>query len=909
MKKLKSLLATLAMLLCTISASAEDFSVGGIYYNITDSENLTVEVTYQGSSYSDYSNEYTENVVIPETVTYDSNTYSVTSIGDSAFYACRSLTSVTIPNSVTSIGNNTFFLCTNLTSITIPNSVTSIGGSAFGNCSCLTSVTIPDGVTSIGERAFLYCTSLTSVTIPNSVTSIGERAFLNCTSLTSVTIPDGVTSIGDRAFYNCSSLTSVTIPNSVTTIGSYAFRKCSNLTSIAIGNGVTHIESDAFYDCSSLTSIVVDSENNVYDSRENCNAIIETKSNILITGCVKTVLTNSVTGIGDYAFRGCSGLSTINIPASITSIGKYAFESCVNLTSVYLNATSHVKINSSSTFGSSLVFVPSDLFDTYKTMEYWSEIYKNGKLLSNTDKLDYDVNVTAKPTTSDLLSEIKEADLHKVINLKISGSINSYDIIVLNQNMPNLRSLDLTNAKIVACDHEYYTGHKTLNDVIGDYMFYGQSKYLEIKLPKTVESIGNNAFCNCSSLTSVTIGNSVTTIGSEAFYACRSLTSVTIPDGVTSIGDRAFYNCSSLTSVTIPNSVTSIGYYAFNLCTSLISVTIPDGVTSIGSYTFSDCSSLASVTIGNGVTSIGDYAFYNCSSLTSVHISDIAAWCNIKFGYYYSNYYSNPLCYAEHLYMNGKEITELIIPNNVITIGSYAFEYCSSLTSVTIGDGVTSIGDYAFYNCSSLTEIKCKAEAPPTTQDFVFYGIDKTIPLYVPKGSVLKYKAAANWKDFVIIREIAETETDVHLTITDCANGNVMLKVDEDKPYFTLKIEAETGWHIHSVTFNDGDVTAELSSDGEYTTPAIGTDSRLNIVYAQGSSSGNSVSDSKIKVWASGNNIIVDNAILNETINVYTLDGMKITSVNANSNRVEIPLTTGVVYIVKVADKVLKVAL
>lgn len=234
---------------------------------------------------------------------------------------------------------------------------------------------------------------------------------------------------------------------------------------------------------------------------------------------------------------------------------------------------------------------------------------------------------------------------------------------------------------------------------------------------------------------------------------------------------------------------------------------------------------------------------------------------------------------------------------------------CSSLTSTTIPNSVKSIGDGAFEACTSAKEITCRAETPPTTGTYVFEGIDKTIPLYVPKGSVLKYKAAANWKDFVIIREIAETETDVYLTITDCANGNVKLKVDEDKPYFTLKIEAETGWHVHSVTFNDGDVTAELSSDGEYTTPAIGTDSRLNIVYAQGSSSVNSVSDSKIKVWASGNNIIVDNAILNETINVYTLDGMKITSVNANSNRVEIPLTTGVVYIVKVADKVLKVAL
>ena len=157
MKKLKSMFATLAMLLCTISASAHDFEVDGIYYNITDSEKLTVEVIYLGSSPYYYSNEYTGSVVIPETVTYDSNTYYVTSIGYSAFDECSRLTSVTIPNSVTSIGN-----------------------SAFVYCSSLTSVTIPDGVTSIGDYAFTNCRNLTSVTIGNSVTSIGYYAFYGC---------------------------------------------------------------------------------------------------------------------------------------------------------------------------------------------------------------------------------------------------------------------------------------------------------------------------------------------------------------------------------------------------------------------------------------------------------------------------------------------------------------------------------------------------------------------------------------------------------------------------------------------------------------------------------------------------------------------------------------------------------
>ena len=283
----------------------------------------------------------------------------VTSIGDSAFFDCTSLTSVTIPDSVTSIGEYAFYNCTSLTSVTIPNSVTSIGEYAFYNCTSLTSVAIPDSVTSIGEYAFSHCTSLTSVTIPDSVTSIGRYAFYYCTSLTSVTIPDSVTSIGDGAFSYCESLTSVTIPDSVTSIGWHAFDGCTSLTGIwvaegnshyasdasgvlfnkdkttlvqcpgafaayTIPNSVTSIGADAFSYCRSLTSVTIpDSVTSIGES-----------SFYKCTSLTSVTIPDSVTSIGYKAFGSCESLTSVTIPDSVTSIGDGAFSCCTSLTSV-----------------------------------------------------------------------------------------------------------------------------------------------------------------------------------------------------------------------------------------------------------------------------------------------------------------------------------------------------------------------------------------------------------------------------------------------------------------------------------------------------------------------------------------------------------------------------------------------
>ena len=452
-----------------------------------------------------------------------------------------------------------------------------------------------------------------------TVIGIDYEAFDECTYLTSVSIPNSVKYILNEAFRLCSSLTSITIPNSVTSIGSRAFYGCSGLTSITIGNSVTSI-GGAFDGCTGLTSITVNSGNTKYDSRDNCNAIIEKSSNTLVMGCKNTTIPNSVTSIGSSAFYGCSGLTSITIPNSVTSIGSYAFSGCSGLTSVTIP-------NSVTSIGG-YAFKGTGWYNNQNNgilyLDNWLLGYKGDKPtgIINISEGTRGIASESFSDCSGLTSVTIPNDVTSIGESAFNGC-SGLTSITVNLGNTKYDSRDNCNAIIEKSSNTLVAGCKNTiipNSVtrIDNHAFSGCSGLTSITIPNSVTSIGDYSFSGCSGLTSITIPNSVTNIGNWAFSGCSGLTSITIPQSVTSIGYNAFSNCSGLTSITIPNSVTSIGESAFRNCSGLTSVTIPNSVTSIGNDAFYNCSGLTSITIPNSVTSIGGYAFYGCSSLTSI---------------------------------------------------------------------------------------------------------------------------------------------------------------------------------------------------------------------------------------------------------------------------------------------------
>ena len=406
---IKTTILLLALLLPAL-AMAYDFEVDGICYNINGNE---ATVTSKGLYYDMFFVGYSGSVVIPATVTHNGTTYPVTSIDEIAFYYCTNLTSIDIPNSITEIGNFTFGGCPKLANIVVES-----GNPRYdsrNNC---------NAIIETADNTLIY--GCKNTTIPNSVTTIGDYAFSGCHGLTSIDIPDSVTEIGYGAFYSCDSLTSIVIPNSVTSIGD-----------------------GAFYNCSGLTSIVVESGNPRYDSHNNCNAIIETASNTLIAGCKNTTIPNSVTAIGDLAFAGCDGLTSIDIPNSVTEINYFAFYQCFGLTDVYCYIADLSRVSTGYEpfylegydYSGRTLHVLQGTADAYRADENWYSSF--GQIVEDIFlgdvNRDLEVNIADVNVAIDMIlggnsstpaadvngdGEINIADINAVIDIILNGTLN-----------------------------------------------------------------------------------------------------------------------------------------------------------------------------------------------------------------------------------------------------------------------------------------------------------------------------------------------------------------------------------------------------------------------------------------------------------------------------------------------------
>lgn len=776
---MKHFAVTMVMLLCSIAASAHDFEVDGIYYNITSSTNLTVEVTYKGDYYYSYDEEYSGELEIPTAVFYNGQTYSVLSIGNRAFEECNTLTSVCLPSSVTNVGHYAFEHCSGLTSITLSEGVVTIGSYAFRGCKEINNINLPTSIESIGNYAFRGCIGLSCIVIPKNVTVIRGYTFYACSNLTSVSIPSNVAVIEESAFEDCNALAEIVLPASVASVGDYAFYGCSNLISITCeaenpptlqGNqvfggipstAVLYIPQSsltAYKDAgwggsfSSIEAIMPSGtcgDNLTWKLTDNGELVIEGVGKMMgyasaslvpwfdFAESVKSVvISDGVTEIGDRAFQNCSNLVTIDIPESMCRIGQDVLDG----TAWYNNQSDGV------------VYIDN-----------WLYGYKG--------EMPEDFDLSIKEGTKGIVDYAFEECVNLIV-VTISESVL----------------------------------------YIGDAAFIS-SGLVYASIPEGVISIGGGVFFGCSNLDNIAIPESVTKVGNETFTGtawykdqpcgilrlsdwvlgvkncgdCENCTkmdysNICILSGVKGVAEGFFYG--DYSSITIPESVIYLqraftnGSVSSIVCTALVP---PSGVdentfgrvkdtailyvpaSAIDAYKadkyWGEIANIKAIDFPVWTLTVDGELIIDGEGAMDNYMSECTPWSvydaiirDVIINEGITSVGNNAFAYCE-------ELKSVSLPNSLVLIGEGAFAECSKLKSIVIPENVETLASGAFYGCG-LSSITSKAVTPPVVADqFTFQNVNKSIPIYVPQGSVTAYETTDCWSDFANIQAMPVTIT------------------------------------------------------------------------------------------------------------------------------------------------------
>lgn len=727
--------------LLPLAANAEAVLVDNLWYKLDDVDHTAVVVASEGEPYAGA-------ITIDNSISFDNQNYMVVSIGESAFEGCDALTSVSLPLGIEKIEQGAFFGCCWLTSMSIPKGVKKIGLGAFSECTRLTYVIIPGSVTSIGQWAFDKCPSL---------------ARIDCEIQEPFEINENVFDTQD-ATYDVYSMATLVVPDGTkstyqSTAGWQKFTNIVEASNVGEGGKVGDVfkSGQIYYRIGENNTVSVTSGETKYTGHINIPEQV-----------TFNYITYNVTSVSGYSFQSCEELTSVSVPNGVTNIGIRAFYGCSSLASI--------------TIPSSVTQIGSGAF-------------------INCNKL---------------------ASVH-ITDLAVWCAIDFKDVYA--------------------------------NPLMNASLFLNDSKVENAVIPDGATTISNYAFSGYKGLTSVTIPNSVTSIGNNAFRACNGLTTITskinqpfaIGTEVFSSNDKDIYSTAMLIvpAGKKPTYQDTDGWMKFtniveegqggnvgqkfvvdgisykigeNYTASVVAgstkytgdVKIPSqvdfigktySVTSIDKSAFENCTGLTSVKIPSSVKSIGSDAFDGTIGLTAVHIPDITSWCKISF----ADHFSNPLSYAHHLYIDEKEITDLVIPTSVTSIGNYAFYGgshlksvdipnsvttigvsafygCSALTTITIPESVTSIGEAGenssfgvFAGCTSLTSILSLNTTPPTSKDGRLINADHdNCVVWVPMGCLKAYKEAAGWKDFKNIKEISNSDVNFDGKLTK-ADLNVLV--------------------------------------------------------------------------------------------------------------------------------------